>query len=870
MPAPNPPLPPSPQPSPLPSAPAHAAPDAPAHGSAGSLRHRVGEVIKSRYQILSALGGGSFGTVYRVRDMAVGVDLAAKEMHVLDDPATARDERGLALEWFKREALNLATVRHPHIPSAYFEQDDGAWHVCPLCGLSWPGAGFCPEHGAALLPVHSRFYLMMDFVDGPTLEEVAAQRAQSQGRPLDEETALNWIAQIANALRALHRVGIVHRDVKPENIKIRSQDNMAVLLDFGLTRKSEEASGYGTARLSGTTHMGTPGYAPPDPRELARPEARSDIYALGMALYRLVSGRDPQEPAQLAEMRAQPPRFFNAHTSPAVESIIARATQADRARRYASIDELLEELSPLISPASGGVAPFAFADGTRARTPLELARLLETHADEALNYGWNGLFEQWLLAGGHAGAASGIVAAKAAFQSQPERLVEAMRRVLLRASGRADEARVALKVAPDVLDWGVLDSGERAGRLLALKLENGVLAFGSLECQATESPAGVDAASTCRAFGFEKSWQLKRGGELSLSVELDTARLPNGFYEGELRWLDAQSGELAARLPWKCQVRALELRLEPARLDLGRITLGDRLSRKVRMVKVREGSQGAARGALWISRSVGPVVAPARVEGDEPWEVEIDAARREALAGRYEGALYIDTNGGRLRLPIAYEIVLPPGRALAMVAARVLGCAVGAGVARLGYALVNPAFASQWLLSRGTLGTPILAGYGAPMVLGALAGLLAETVRTAREAGAPASTAGAPSNNPLRRSGSGLGLSSGLQSGVLATTLGALLGWPLLWLGHWIFWGAGDWLLRPLEGVWSPLLRALKLNPDFGAPYAWGLAGAVGGLIWGLERLLAVSGKTQARYALLGVCGLSLFILLLNALLFTS
>ena len=844
----------------------------------GSLRHRVGEVIKGRYQILSALGGGSFGTVYRVRDMAVGVDLAAKEMHVLDDPATPRDERGLALEWFKREALNLATVRHPHIPSAYFEQDDGDWRICPRCGLSWPSsngapATLCPEHGAVLLPVQSRFYLMMDFVDGPTLEEVAQERLDTQGRPLEEDEALSWIAQIANALRALHRVGIVHRDVKPENIKIRSEDSAAVLLDFGLTRKSEEASGYGTARLSGTTHMGTPGYAPPDPKELARPETRSDIYALGMALFRLLSGRDPQEPAQLAEMRSHPPRYFNSRISPAVESIIVRAIEPDRARRYASIDELLDDLNPLASPGSGGgVAPFVFADGTRARTPLELARLLETHAEEGLNYGWNGLFEQWLLAGGHAGAASGIAGAKAQFANQSERAVEAMRRVLLRASGRAEEARPIIKPAPDVLDWGILDAGERSGRVLSLRLENGALGFGSVECHVEDAPPSSDAASTCRALSFEKSWQIRRGVDASALIEIDTTRLPNGHYAGELRWLDAQSGEVALRLPWRGEVRALDLRLEPERLDLGRITLGTRASKSVRMVKMREGSRGVARGALWISQSVGPVVAPARVEGEEPWHVEIDAARREALAGRYEGALHIDTNGGRLRLPISYEIVLPAGRALALVGTRVLGCALGAGVARWGYAIVNPAFATRWLGADGPLGPPVLAGYGAPMLLGALAGLLAETVRSSREVVAPVGSAvgnpGAPASTSRRLRG--LAASSGAQSGVLATTLGALLGWPLLWLAHWIFWGAGDWLLRPLRGVWAPLLRGLHIDPDLGAPYAWGLAGALCGAVWGLERLLAVSGKSQARYGLLGACGLALFVLLLNALLFTS
>jgi hypothetical protein len=91
-----------------------------------------------------------------------------------------------------------------------------------------------------------------------------------------------------------------------------------------------------------------------------------------------------------------------------------------------------------------------------------------------------------------------------------------------------------------------------------------------------------------------------------------------------------------------------------------------------------------------------------------------------------------------------------------------------------------------------------------------------------------------------------------------------------LWLGHWIFWGAGDWLLRPLEGLWAPLLRAGRIEPEFGAPYAWGLAGALGGLVWGLERVLAVSGKSSIRYALLGVCALALFVLALNALLFTA
>jgi serine/threonine protein kinase len=221
-----------------------------------------------------------------------------------------------------------------------------------------------------------RYYLMMDYIDGLTLEEMVVEYSKNAGKPLPEDQCVEWTAQIASALRSLHIVGIVHRDVKPDNIKIRSADNAAVLLDFGLTKKAEEAGAYGTARLSGTGRFGTPGYAPPGREEQERPEPRSDIYALGMTLYRLLSGRDPQDEDQLREMSEHAPRHFNAALSPEVERIIQSATQIDRTRRYQSIDDLLSDLNEL----RGGVAstqhapPFTFSDGARARTPTDLAR----------------------------------------------------------------------------------------------------------------------------------------------------------------------------------------------------------------------------------------------------------------------------------------------------------------------------------------------------------------------------------------------------------------------------------------------------------------------------------------------------------------
>jgi serine/threonine protein kinase len=174
----------------------------------GFLQHRVGDKIKDRYDVLQRLGGGNFGSVYRVLDTVVGNVLACKEMHVLDNPNTATDERSAALDLFKREALNLATLRHPNIPAAYFDQEEGEWHVCPVCGLSFSGQSVCPDHGAQLLSVNTRYYLMMDFVDGPTLEELAVAEFRDKGRPLEEARCLEWIFQLANAVRTLHRIGI--------------------------------------------------------------------------------------------------------------------------------------------------------------------------------------------------------------------------------------------------------------------------------------------------------------------------------------------------------------------------------------------------------------------------------------------------------------------------------------------------------------------------------------------------------------------------------------------------------------------------------------------------------------------------------------
>jgi serine/threonine-protein kinase len=214
-----------------------------------------GTVLESRYRVDVLLGEGGMGAVYRAWDTRLDCYVALKENTLSMSPASA--------EQFIREAKTLARLRHPNLPrvSDYFVLPNGAQ------------------------------YLVMEYVEGEDLAQLVARYG-----PLDEVRALAWIEQVCDALVYLHSQSppLIHRDVKPANIKISPQGKV-MLVDFGIVKVGNAQMRTATGAVSVT-----PGYSPPEQYGAGGTDVPSDIYALGATLYTLVTGETPPESVQRA------------------------------------------------------------------------------------------------------------------------------------------------------------------------------------------------------------------------------------------------------------------------------------------------------------------------------------------------------------------------------------------------------------------------------------------------------------------------------------------------------------------------------------------------------------------------------------------
>ncbi|RME47856.1 MAG: tetratricopeptide repeat protein [Deltaproteobacteria bacterium] len=316
-------------------------------------RHDVGEMIADRYRVVDFLGEGGFGAVYRVEDTLIGGMLACKEMDYVcgDDPNAP--PRAELVEGFRREAKILHELRHTNIPRAIYIVTPVSIYFCPKCAqLDRPICPTCEEGGPLPIHITERHYLLMDYIAGETLE------AQAQDGPLPECRIVAWGIEICDALSLVHTRGLIHRDIKAENIIIDEKTHRAFLVDFGAarydvdSRTSNAPVGKYQTRLLPSSHtatLGTYGYAPPE-QVAGKPEPRSDLYALGMTLYRLATGLDPRDPGELLEMRNHPPNAFNPELSDAFSKVVVKATREALSERFSSAEEMARALREVVEP----------------------------------------------------------------------------------------------------------------------------------------------------------------------------------------------------------------------------------------------------------------------------------------------------------------------------------------------------------------------------------------------------------------------------------------------------------------------------------------------------------------------------------------
>jgi serine/threonine protein kinase/tetratricopeptide (TPR) repeat protein len=273
------------------------------------------------YRLLEQIGAGGMGAVYRAHDERLDRDVALKILSAgtLADSSSRRR--------FRHEALTLSRLSHPNIAVIH---DVGS-------------------HGEL-------DYLVMEYVPGTTLSHRTV--------PLPEREVLRLGLQLAHGLSAAHASGVVHRDLKPGNVRV-TPDGLLKILDFGLAHRilgSDDSATTTSSFVAVGRVEGTPPYMAPEQLRGDPPDTRSDIYAAGAVLYELSTGRPPFLAGQFVRLADQilhepppAPRTINPELSAGLEEVIVKALDKDPDRRYQDARELAVDLERLITPSS--VAP---------------------------------------------------------------------------------------------------------------------------------------------------------------------------------------------------------------------------------------------------------------------------------------------------------------------------------------------------------------------------------------------------------------------------------------------------------------------------------------------------------------------------------
>lgn len=304
-----------------------------------------GTILGGRYRIVRPVGYGGMGTVFEAQSTLVGRRVAVKVLH------EAFAHYGSVVERFQREARIVGSIRSEHV----VEIIDVGRHA-------------------------NTHYLVMEYLDGMSLGVLLERHGK-----LAMQTALRIATQLLSALAAARDAGVVHRDVKPNNVILTrraGRDDFVKLIDFGIAKcvGEEDRPERGLTQMG--TVVGTPQYMPPEQAMGCRDlDHRSDLYAAGTVLYEMLTGVVPfdgnSDTQVLAEVAHRPqglppPRSHDPTIPEGLEAVLFKALAAERADRYQSAEEFAEALGPWIAEQSGADNAIEFVSQPSSKLALNM------------------------------------------------------------------------------------------------------------------------------------------------------------------------------------------------------------------------------------------------------------------------------------------------------------------------------------------------------------------------------------------------------------------------------------------------------------------------------------------------------------------